>query len=97
MTEHTILFEKEGYICEATVSYTTPQGKWSADSDLDYQGGYEVLDMVVYQDDYVVDKHPITWEDVVRHYEIVVETNTLELQLSSCESSCDDEFDNWID
>ena len=93
MTEHTILFEKEGYICEAMVSYTTPQGKWSVDSDLDYQGGYEVLDMVVYQDDYAVDKHPITWEDVVRHYEIVVETNTLELQLSSC----DDLFDNWID
>lgn len=91
MTEKSIVFEKDGYVCEATVIYTLPQGKWVADSDIDYLGGYEVLDMVVYQDDYAVDKHPITWEDVIREYEIAIETTIMEHQLPF------DDDDMWID
>jgi hypothetical protein len=87
-----VVFEKGNYICEATVVYNTPQGKWVADSDIDHLGGYEVLDLVVYEDDYAVDKHSVTWEDVIRHYEIIQETNVLEQQLANANI---DDADDW--
>jgi hypothetical protein len=94
MTEHNVVFEKGNYICEATVNYTPPQGTWVADSDVDYLGGYDVVDMVVYEDGYAVDKHSITWDDVIRQYEIEVETQTLEHQLIS-NIDVDDCGDSW--
>lgn len=93
MNEQTILFEKDNYICEATVTYTPPQGKWNADSDNDYNGGFDIVEMTVFEDDYPVDQHSVTWEDVIRHYEIVMETSQLEQQLSNVD--VDDCGDSW--
>ncbi|AHK11600.1 hypothetical protein S140_193 [Shewanella sp. phage 1/40] len=94
MSQHNIIFEKGSYTCEATVEYTEPQGsKWNADSDRDHQGGYDIIDMLVYNEEgCTVDKHSITWDDVIRHYECVAETSELEQQL--CSESDDDSWDN---
>ena len=98
MNEYNLVFEKGIYICAATVQYTPPQGnKWSADSDVDYEGDFDIIDMLVWESDdetqYPVDKHSITWEDVVRHYEVMMETTQLEFELASVE----DDEDFWED
>ena len=95
MTEQTIIFEKDGYTCEAVVEYTQPQNKWLSDSDRDYEGGVEVAEMTVYDAEGVVDNHTVTWEDVIRHYEVLMETTQVEYQLSSMEDPCDSAF--WED
>lgn len=94
-TTYNIIFEKDGYTCEAIIEYTQPQSKWLSDSDRDYEGGVEVSEMTVYDAEGVVDNHTVTWEDVIRHYEVLMETTQVEYQLSSMEDPCDAAF--WED
>lgn len=84
-------FEKGEFICEATVWYNEPTSKWIADNDYDYLNvGYVIEDMCVYQDEYAVDEHDVTDTDVIRHYEMLIETSTT---CYDCDPDVDDEFD----
>lgn len=69
-------FEHDGYKCYARVSYSPPMGKWVADSDIDYLGGYDILDlMILNEDDDVVaqDDSPITDKMLIREFELMDE------------------------
>lgn len=80
MTTKTISFTKDTFDVIATVQHTRPYAKWIADSDNDYYGEYEILDMIVFNDGIPVDKHSVSWEDVIREFEFVVETQQVEYQ-----------------
>lgn len=80
MTTKTISFTKDTFDVIATVQHTRPYAKWIADSDNDYNNEYEILDMMVFKDGILVDKHSVSWEDVIREFEFVVETQQVEYQ-----------------
>lgn len=72
-----IEFEKNGHFCQAVVTYTPPQGKWVADSDLDYYGGYSVEDMVFYNSDgesVSREEAGISYQDIFREFDIADES-----------------------
>lgn len=70
----TFVFETKGYTCGATVEYTSSLDKYLADSDLDYYGGYDIIELEVYSDGELVEDHTVAHEDVVRAYEIHIDT-----------------------
>lgn len=80
MTTKTISFTKDKFDVIATVQHTRPYAKWIADNDNDYYGEYEILDMMVLKGGIPVDKHSVSWEDVIREFEFVVETQQVEYQ-----------------
>lgn len=76
MNKCSFQFEKAPFICEATVWYNEPTSKWKSDGDYDYLNvGYVIEDMCVYLDEYVTDEHNVTDTDVIRHYEMLIETS----------------------
>ena len=69
-------FEKDGYKCYASVSYSTPIGKWTADSDVDYEGGYDILDLLILDengDSIERSESTITYDDIFREFELMDE------------------------
>lgn len=89
-------FEKDQYICEATVWYNEPTSKWIADNDYDYLNvGYVIEDICVYEDEYAVDKHNVTDTDIIRHYEMLIETGNVCYDYDPVDNDFDWDEDNY--
>ena len=89
----TFTFEYDGYLCEATIEYTPSQSKWEAVSDVDYLGGYDVLELNVYLDDELQETHDVSHDRVVREYEFILETQMVSMYDNHSQDNFYDDYD----
>lgn len=87
-----VQFGKGGYLVQAMVSYTDYDSK----ANIGYQTGYEITDMEVYttgEEIQLTEEHDITREDVIREYELQIES--MATTEYDPEENDDESWDDW--